>query len=167
MGVNLLFGKGREKRSEPLAGGDALDATDIYTSTSTDADSALVWRRDTLNVTPDTAATTLPKSNAQNAVPQDTVSKNAVPQDTVSKSVVKKKGKSKNAKTEKTQAKLSKDELLRRAIQDEIAAGDAVTPKSKSPKTAVEPKPSKEALLKRAMQEEAKDKNSKDRKKNK
>jgi hypothetical protein len=175
MGVNLLFGKGREKRSEPLAGGDALDATDIDTGTGAEFEkSTPVWQRDTLNVASDTAATTLYKYDAvsqdtasKNAAPQNAASQKVVPPDTVSKSVVKKKEKSATAKPAKPQAKLSREELLRRALQDEMEAGEAVKPKPKSPKASVEPKPSKEALLKRAMQEEAEDKDIKVRKKNK
>jgi hypothetical protein len=132
MGFSFLFGKGRTKRSEPLAGGDALAEP-----TGISSDSVGHAPADTLAA--DTAAAPL-RHAAQDSVKQ---------------------GKPAEAKTPK---KPSRENLLKRAMQEEMAAGEAV---KESKKTSATPKPGKEDLLKKALREEAEDKNVKVKKKNK
>jgi hypothetical protein len=146
-GINFLFGKGMAKRGEPLAGGDALDPTAAGNEL---VDSASVRQPDTLGTAPDTAALRLQTDSVQETV-KDTV----------------REARSATSKAKKTQAKLSREDLLKRAMQEEVEAGDVVKPKPKSKKSSVAAKPSKETLLKRALQEEADDNNVKVKKKKK
>jgi hypothetical protein len=150
MGFSFLFGKGRAKRSEPLAGGDA--------PTADPADASADFVRRAPGTTPaDTLADTT------NATAQDTAAtplRRHPAQDTVKKE---------NLGGLKTQAnaKPSKEELLRQAMLEEAKAGEAVGANKKGKKASVGQKTKKEDLLKRALQEEAEDKNVKVKKKNK
>jgi hypothetical protein len=150
-GISFLFGKGMAKRGEPLAGGDARNPTGAG---SESVDSASVRQPDTLGIAPDTAtaAIRLPKDSAQ-----------SMAKDTVKKA----KPAAASTKAKKTQAKLSREDLLKRAMQEEMESGDTVKPKPKSKKPSVAPKPSKNSLLERALREEAEDKSVKVKKKKK
>ncbi|MDR2813337.1 MAG: DUF5723 family protein [Prevotellaceae bacterium] len=142
MGLNILLGKGRAKRSEPLAEGDALDA-----SPNTTAGFSPELQPDMLSIAPDTAAAT-PRYRQ---TVQDSVKKRAAAP--VAK------------KSAKPAKKMSREDLLKRAMQEEMEAGETVKKKKKPP--VVAPKSEKKKLLERALREEADDKNVKVKGKNK
>lgn len=136
MGVNFLFGKGRAKRSDPLAGGDALAGEYAATAPT-----------DTTAGAPDSAAgLPLRLQTVQDSTQKETPD---------------------SAKA-KTPARPGNEALLKRAMREEAAAGEAVKAAPKDKKTAAAKKPEKSKLLERALQEEAEEeKNVKPKKKTK
>ncbi|MDR2813575.1 MAG: DUF5723 family protein [Prevotellaceae bacterium] len=134
MGLNLLFGKGREKRIASRTEGSALDAT----STGADASPAQQPDKnlqDTLNVAP-----IRPQSHSISPAKQ-------------AKPVAQEA-----ATPAKAQENLSKEELLKRALVEEMEADEDLK-KNVKRKPSVAPKSEKDSLLQRTLREEAGDRN--------
>ncbi|MDR0565896.1 MAG: DUF5723 family protein [Prevotellaceae bacterium] len=153
MGVNFLFGNGRAKRSAPQAGGDALVEGYMPVTGNTPV------AGDTLAGRQGADSSALAPANAVVGAPDTAASprRRQAVQDSTKKS-----------KPAASQAKkLSREELLKRAMQEEMAAGEAVKKKPKSKTPAAAKKTGKSELLERALREEAEDKNVKPKKKGK
>jgi hypothetical protein len=147
MGVNFLFGSDRSKR-RPLIGGDAL-APDADAELA-DTAAALRWQP----VEDQQGAPTATRDSA--ASPRYRQAQAPAQADTATR------GKSAATGSARKPAKqaLSKEELLRRAMAEEVDEDRAaVKSGKKQPKSAkssaVQKKTSREALLERAMREEA------------
>ncbi|MDR0712497.1 MAG: DUF5723 family protein [Prevotellaceae bacterium] len=187
MGLNFLFGKGREKRSKLPAESNILVPTDEPTDTITLSMRQLpiIKQTDTLKITPDSGANpdaALDTVNVQDTIVnvQDTV-KNESPDSTRVENSTKdqqaglsKEDLLRRAMREeiedgdaiKRQAGLSREDLLRRAIREEMEDKNAIKSKPGNTKLSAEAKPvSKKDLLAKALREEAEEKNAKAKKK--
>jgi hypothetical protein len=131
MGLNFLFGKGRAAHTEPLAGGDALNP-------GADGEPAepVSAQPDTLKAAPNVAPVVVPAPDTTANLRKHSVQASVKKVKTDSATV-----KKKNDEAQKT---LSREEdLLIRAIRDEIEAGDSI-----------KAKPKRRDLLMRAIRDE-------------